>query len=456
VQTEAYLNAAESLAAKAITSGTLKLACDPAKLTNTADEDACATALIQSFGKRAFRRPVVEEDVTRLMRVFHEGRTGADFLTGIRLVVTTVLMSPQFLYRVELGLPAPNASDVAPLDSYEMATRLSYLLWSSMPDDALLAAADAGELTTREQVRAQVTRMLADPRAHEAIAHFNEQWLQLEKIGHAEKEAKVYPRFTPAIAQAMQQEATRFIEDVMWGPNGDLTTLLTATYTYMNAELAQFYGMSGPAGTQFSRVELDPTHRSGLLTLGGVLAAHSKADQSSPVFRGKFIREQLLCGEMPPPPADVPELPAISPNLTTRERLKQHSTDPACYSCHRLMDPIGFGLEKFDGIGLFRETESGKPIDDSGEIQDSDVSGAFKGPKELGSKLTQSLFAQKCVVTSWFHYAYARLEAVEDQCTVKTLVKRFADSKFRFQDLVIALTEMDAFRYRRVAAGGGQ
>jgi len=171
------------------------------------------------------------------------------------------------------------------------------------------------------------------------------------------------------------------------------------------------------------------------------------------VQRGRFVREQLLCGVMPAPPPNVPKLPPVSPGLTTRERLSQHDADPACHSCHRLMDPIGFGFEKFDGAGLFRTSESGQPIDDSGEIEDADVAGPFTGAAELGEKLSQSLFVQKCVVTSWFHYAYARLEAPEDQCTLKTLSQKFAASGYRFQDLIVALTETDAFRYRRVSGG---
>jgi hypothetical protein len=453
IQAEAYMNAAEAMAKTALTTPVKMLPCDPTKLTATADEDACATKFIQSFGKRAFRRPPSSDDMTTLMGVFHAGRSAADFTTGIRYVMETVLQSPQFLYRVELALPAADASsEIAPLDSYEMATRLSYLLWSTMPDDALLAAADADQLKTTDQLKAQVMRMLADPRAHAAVAHFDEQWLKLAKMATMQKSTTVYPKFTPALVPLMQQEARLFLDDVM--SSGDLKQLLTASYSFMNAPLAQYYGVSGPTGADFVRVDLDPSQRAGFLTLGGVMSMFGKIDQSDPVHRGKFVREQLLCGVMPNPPPNVPKLPDLSPTLTTRERLLQHSTDPACHSCHRLMDPIGFGFEKFDGAGLFRTTENGKPIDDSGEVQDSDIVGTFNGPVELGQKLASSMFVQKCVVTSWFHYAYARLEAPEDQCTIKTLSSRFGTSGYKFQDLLVALTETDAFRYRRVAGGG--
>jgi hypothetical protein len=452
VQAEAYMNAAESLAHNALMAPQNLLHCDPTKLASSADEDACATQFIQGFGKRAFRRPPSSDDVTRLMGVFHAGRMAQDFLTGVRYVIETVLQSPQFLYRVELAQsPADATSEVAPLDSYEMATRLSYLLWSTMPDDTLLGAADADELRTPEQLKAQVMRMLADPRAHQAVAHFDEQWLKLAKMETMQKDPKIYPGFSPSLVPLMQQEAGAFLDDVLW--NGDLSTLLTASYSYMNAPLAKYYGVSGPTGSDFVKVNLDPSQRAGLLTLGGVMAMFGKIDQSDPVHRGKFVREQLLCGVMPNPPPNVPKLPDLSPTLTTRERLLQHSTDPACHSCHRLMDPIGFGFEKFDGAGLYRATENGKPIDDSGEVQDADIVGGFVGAAQLGQKLAHSVFVQKCVVTSWFHYAYARLEAPEDQCTIKTLSTRFASSGYKFQDLLIALTETDAFRYRRVAGG---
>ena len=461
VQTEAYMNAAEGLAKNAMLSPSTLLPCDATKLADASAEDACATQFITTFGKRAYRRPVADEDMTRLMAVFHAGRSAADFTTGIRYVIEAILQSPQFLYRVELALPAASPTDtLAPLDGYEMATRLSYLLWSTMPDDTLLAAADADALRAPEDIKAQVTRMLADPRAHDAVGHFNGQWLQLDKMTTINKAATAFPAFSASLIPSMQEEARQFIDHVVWGDGGagDLHELFTASYTYVNAPLATYYGVAGTGATDtdYVRVELDPSHRAGVLTLGGVLSMLAHADQTSPVHRGKFVREQILCGMMPPPPPNVPKLPPVDQTLTTRERLIQHSADPVCNSCHRLMDPIGFGFEKFDGAGLYRELENGKPIDDSGTIADSDVAGDFVGPAQLGEKLSQSAFAQKCVVTSWFHYAYARLEAPEDQCTIKTLQKRFADGGYKFQDLLVALTETDAFRYRRVGAGGGQ
>jgi hypothetical protein len=458
VLTEGYMNAAESLSQAALTAPPPGLLpCSPASLTTTAAEDACATQFIASFGKRAFRRPVSSSDATALLAVFHAGRMAQDFTTGLRYVMETVLQSPQFLYRVELAMPLDSTTQTAPLDGYEMASRLSYLLWGSMPDDALMAAADAGQLSTDDQIASQVARMMADPRAHAQVAHFNYQWMQLGKMVDMTKSATAFPSYTPAVGTAMQEETNRFLEEVMWGQAGDIHELLTASYTFVNGPLAQYYGVSGgPSGSStWQKVAMDPAKRAGILTEGGVMAMLGKADQTSIVHRGKFVREQLLCGIMPAPPPNVPMLPPVSPTATTRERQVQHVTDPACSGCHRLMDPIGFGFEKYDGVGLWRETESGQPIDDSGEIQDSDVAGPFVGAAQLGQKLASSTDVESCVVLSWFHYGYGRNETTDDQCVLSSLGKQFGDAGYKFQDLIVALTKTPAFRYRR-ATGGGQ
>jgi hypothetical protein len=457
VLTEGYMDAAESLSQAALAAPPKGLLpCDPATLTTTAAEDACATQFIASFGKRAFRRPVASDDATRLLGVFHAGRMAADFLTGIRYVMETVLQSPQFLYRIELAVPLDSSTQTAPLDGYEMASRLSYLLWGTMPDAVLVAAADANQLSTDDQIQAQVARMMADPRAHAQVAHFNEQWLLLDKMANMTKSTTAFPTYSPTLAPAMREETDRFLEEVVWGQAGDLHELLTASYTFVNGPLAQFYGVAGPSGsTTWQKVAMDPAKRAGVLTEGGVMAMLGKADQTSIVHRGKFVREQLLCGIMPAPPPNVPMLPPVSQTATTRQRQEQHVTDPACSGCHRLMDPIGFGFEKYDGVGLWRETESGQPIDDSGEVQDSDVQGPFVGAAQLGQKLAQSTDVENCVVVSWFHYGYGRAETTDDQCVLSSLRQQFQGAGYKFQDLVVALTKTPAFRYRR-ASGGGQ
>ncbi len=269
-----------------------------------------------------------------------------------------MLQSPRFLYRVEMGMPdlLTGQPDVTALDSWEVATRLSFLLWSSIPDEELFAAAEADALGDAASIEKQARRMLEDPRARDAVANFHEQWLGLGKIGTLNKDVAVYPTYTPALRPLWEKETLSFLDHVVFDDDkGDVKTMLTAPYSMMNADLAAFYGVSGPKGAAFERVDLDPAQRAGLLTQASLLAVNSKPNQSSPIHRGKFVRERLLCQTLAPPPNNVNiQPPEVDPTATTREKFSQHSSDPACAGCHRLMDPIGFGFESYDGIGQFR------------------------------------------------------------------------------------------------------
>jgi hypothetical protein len=464
-----YLTAAETLATAAVTTNMAKLVpCDP----TTAGVDACGQQFIAAFGQRAYRRPLAAADTTLLMGVFNVGKA-TDFATGVRLVVETVLQSPQFLYRIEYGRApvasdpsiavtdgsAPNPTQVVRLDDWETASRLSYMLWGSMPDDTLFAAAAAGKLSADADIAAQAARMLKDPKAHEMVADFHDQWLGVSAIGALEKDSTVYPSFTTTIAGLMQQETAMFLDDVVWNENGTLSTLFTAPYTFVNGPLAQYYGIAGVTGDAFVKTSVDTTQRSGLLTLGGFLSTQAKENQTSPVHRGKFVREQFLCQQLPPPPPNVQIIPpALSPTLTTRQRFAQHSASAACSPCHHLMDPIGLGFETFDGAGIYRSMENGQPIDSSGQVDmaDAELQGPFNGVLELEKKLGQSSTVQQCVTTQWFRYAYGRAETDADTCSMAALSNQFAAGDFKVQDLLAALTQTKAFLYRRVtpAAGG--
>jgi hypothetical protein len=467
---EQYLTAAETLAAAAVTTNMATLVpCDP----TTTGVDACGQQFIAAFGQRAYRRPLAAADTALLTGVFNVGKA-TDFATGVRLVVETVLQSPQFLYRIEYGRApaatdpsiavtdgsAPNPTQVVRLDDWEMASRLSYLIWGSMPDDALFAAAAAGKLSTDADVAAQATRMLADPKAHDMVADFHSQWLSLGAIASVEKDPTVYPAFTSAIAGLMQQEAQAFLDDVVWSEDGSLETIFTAPYTFVNGPLAQYYGISGVTGSAFVKTPVDTTERAGLLTQGGFLASQAKTNQTSPVQRGKFVREQFLCQQLPPPPPNVQIIPpALSPTLTTRQRFTQHSASAACSPCHHLMDPIGLGFETFDGAGIYRSMENGQPIDSSGQVDtaDAELEGPFNGVLDLEKKLGNSSTVQQCVTTQWFRYAYGRAETDADTCSMATLSNQFAAGGYKVQDLLAALTHTRAFLYRRVtpAAGAG-
>jgi hypothetical protein len=250
-----------------------------------------------------------------------------------------------------------------------------------------------------------------------------------------------------------------FLDDVVWNESGSLETIFTAPYTFVNGPLAQYYGIPGVTGSAFVKAPVDTTQRSGLLTQGGFLASQAKPNQTSPVHRGKFVREQFLCQQLPPPPPNVQIIPpALSPTLTTRQRFTQHSADAACTPCHQLMDPIGLGFETFDGAGMYRSMENGQAIDASGQVNsaDAEIQGPFNGVLELEKKLGASSDVQACMTTQWFRYAYGRAETGADVCSMATLSKQFAAGGWKVQDLLAALTQTKAFLYRRVtpAAGG--
>jgi len=454
VLAEQYLLAAETIATNAVEANWARLLpCDP---TGPAGADACAKQFIASFGEGAYRRPLDADDTAALMAVFTAG-AATDFKTGIRLVIETALQSPRFLYRVEFGAAPAAAETVVKLDDWEMASRLSYLLWQTAPDAELIAGARAGLLSSPENIAAEAQRMIMDPRAHAVVADFNAQWLHLGDIGAVEKDTKIFPQFTPTIAGLMREEINRFLEDAIWDPEGgDLASLFTAPYTFVNGALAGYYGLTGVTGTAFVKTPVDGVFRGGLLTQGGLLSLLGKANQTSPVHRGKFVREQLLCMDLPPPPANLTiKPPELSTTLTTRQRFEQHAADAACSSCHHLMDPIGLGFERFDGAGLYRDTENGQPVDDSGQLTDSDVDGPFHGVLELGGKLAGSGQVRACVAAKWFRYGYGRGETDADGCSLASIEARFADGGYKVRDLLAALAGTDAFLYRQVTSPGG-
>ncbi|MET0593443.1 MAG: DUF1592 domain-containing protein, partial [Polyangiaceae bacterium] len=395
---------------------------------------------------------------SRLFAAFDAGRKLTDFKMGIQVVIETALQSPEFLYRVEFGAAPQGGQMVVRPTSYEMASRLSYLLWQSMPDDQLRTAAQQDKLTTDDAIFAEVDRMLKDPKARAVMAHFNDLWFHVDQYDSIEKDPTVFPGFTADIAPLMTEETRRFLDYVIWDGTGDITSILTAPYTFLNAKLATFYGVAGVTGDAFVRVNLDPTQRSGLLTQGGLLSVLAKSNQTAPVHRGKFVREQLLCDELPPPPPDISiKPPELSPTLSTRERFAEHSANAACRSCHALMDPIGLTFENYDGAGKYRTTENGKPIDVSGEVAASDVTGAFQGVTGLAQKLAGSQKVRSCMARSWFRYAFGRAETPADACTLAEVEKKFQESGYKITSLVVALARSDAFRYRPyIPAGGAQ
>jgi hypothetical protein len=441
-----YLDTAVSLAGGVANLTTL-VGCDFAAAANGT---TCLRTFVQRFGRRAFRRPLATDEVTRLMAL--SATTLTDKPMGVRAVIAAVLASPHFLFRPEFGTAdstIPGAQHVTP---FEMAGRLGSLLWSSVPDDMLLDEAQAGRLATREQVATQARRMLADPKARPAVAAFYEQFLGLSMVDVASKDQMVYPAFTETLRTSMHEETRRFVANVIWDDDARLVTLLTAPYSFLNAPLADLYGVKGPTdATTFSKVMLDPTQRMGVLTQGSMLAAFARPDESSPVKRGKWLRTRLLCGELPDPPNNVPELPALPDGISNRERFAMHTSNTACSGCHHLVDGLGFGLERYDGIGRYRTTDNGVAVDSNGEITDTrDINGKYNGAPELAALLARSEQVRDCLPTQWMRYGLARHEVADDACSLKAVRDSFAASGGNLRELMVSLTQTDAFlNYRR-------
>ncbi len=438
--------AAEEIAEAAFQSPASILPCDPAN-----GDEACAAAFVDTFGKRAFRRPLDDADHARYMTLYTTVAVEDGFLEGVKTVLTAMLQSPHFLYRTELGGAA--ASGVVQLTPHEIASELSYLFWGTLPDAELFAAADAGKLGTPDEMAAQAERLLADPKSDAVLDRFVEQWLLVGNVVNVPKDAAIYPGFTPAIRAAMRDEIRAVYRDVLRGEKPTLPGLLTTDKTFVSPELGTFYGVSGgaPGPDGLVEVDLSGTERTGLLAQGSVLATHAHPNDSSPIHRGKLVRTRLLCQKLPPPPAGFNvQPPPLDPSLTTRERYIAHSTVEPCKSCHQLMDPIGFGFERFDGVGRYRTEENGKPIDATGEILSSPNSdGPFDGTSGLTERLSQSPDTGACYSLQWLRFAYGIEEGVETQCLADDVAKGFAADGERLDTLLVSLVKTAHFLERK-------
>jgi len=451
LRVEQYETVAEDLAASAVTSrlDSLLAGCD----TASTGEDACAQAFIDRSGRRAYRRPLTAAEKTTYGALYSTGKTLGGFAFGVQMVIEAMLQSPHFLYHVELGDPATDTGGLRPLDGWELASRLSYFVWGSMPDDELLAVAESGGITDPAELNAQAVRMLADPRAAETIASFHRQWLLIEDLALVEKDTTIFPSFDGAMRDAMETETARFADYVIRQDDGRLETLLTAPYSMLEGPLFDLYGVTAPAGYDPSEpFPLDVTQRAGLLTQPSILAKHAHADQTSPVHRGKLVRERFFCQPLPPPPPTVDTTPPTpSPTATTRERFLEHDSNPDCAGCHSMMDPIGLGFEHYDAIGAYRTMEEAGPIDATGNIVSTrDADGPFDGTVELARRLGQSDEVRECVARQWFRFAMRRIEGPADACSIARVFEAFVGSDFEIPSLMLAIVSSDAFRYRRL------
>lgn len=456
---ERHLAAAKDLATAAVTRGVDQLL--PCAAGDRSE--ACISSFINQFGYRAFRRPMHADESAPLLELWRTANASWGFDEALQLLLQTFLQSPQLLYRTEsaqvepaaAGTEAPSSGSsigAAPnpkalaLDSYQIASRLSYLLWNTLPDGELFALADSGQLADVEIVREQARRMIADERARGTVADFYQQWLGMSGFAGLTRDLPGSP--TDAFNASWQGSLERFVQHTFWDEGGNVKALLGSQTVFLDAPLASLYGMEPGAG--FSSYQ-DPT-RSGILTQPSLMALLAHADQSAPVQRGKFVREQVLCKPLPPPPPDVDTTPPDpDPGATTRERFRQHSADARCASCHSLLEGVGFGLEAFDQFGRFRTEEYGIPVDATGNLLatgDPAMEGGFDGAAELAGKFAESPQVEACLATQWFRYGMGRGEQQEDVCSLLQLKTEFSETGGDFRELLIAMATTDAFRFR--------
>jgi hypothetical protein len=410
----------------------------------TADP-TCRQQIIRSFGRRALRAPVTDAQL-KAYDVLMAGETS--FADGVEALVAAMLQSPYFLYRTELGTPDPAAPGRFLLTPYEVASSLSYLLVGSMPDDMLLASADASALATPDQIKKQVDRLLGDARSDGALMRFATGWLGLDHLATVVKDDKVF-MLTPELRQDMLAETRALITDTFKSA-GTLADLLTAKYSFINRRLAQLYGVSAP-GDQLSKVTYGPTQRDpGILAHGSILTGYATATGSSPVTRGKLVRTRLLCQDLPPPPANLDTmLKAPTPGQSTRERFVQHSMNPVCNACHRMMDPIGFAFEHYDGFGRRRDTDVGKPVDSTGTLigaKEGDVT--FDGIAQLSAYLAKSDATRSCMVRYWAYFAYGLASFAEDACTYQSIEREAAKGNYSLRSVLGAIVSAPHFTRR--------
>ncbi|MCZ2340808.1 MAG: DUF1592 domain-containing protein [Bacteroidales bacterium] len=438
------------------------LACDPKK-----PQAEQTREILTRFVSRAYRRPATAEEVQRLIRLVQSAQSsGKSWEAGLQLAMTGVLCSPKFLFRVEVD-PSPIPAGPHPISEYQLASRLSYFLWSTMPDEELFRLAADGKLTAN--LEAQVRRMLADPRSQSLVDRFVFQWLQLERLHTIQADPKLFPKYNDRLRQAMLEETRLFFQEIV-REDRSILEILGGNYSYINAQLATLYGIKDTAGNPvgsdpkkakpggkrfeprmgFVRVDLSAVGRGGVLTQASVLTVTSNPTRTSPVKRGKWVLEQLLGTPPPPPPPDVPELEEDGKAIASgsvRQRLEEHRKNPACANCHAKMDALGFGLENFDAIGAFREKDGAFPVDSSGVLPDG---GAFSGPAELKQILLEKkdLFT-RCLAEKLLTYALGRGLEYYDKRAIDSIVAHTTAHNFQFSSLVIGVVTSDPFRLRR-------
>lgn len=428
-QLDEYMAAAEELAHSAVDDRwELLVGCD-------ASGPGCVESFVERFGRRAFRRSLSAAEQADYVELYEDAAAEWGSTEGVAMVIQAMLLSPHFLYHVE----PVDEPGVQPVSGFALASRLSYFAWASMPDDALLDAAEAGELDEPQQVEQQVRRLLADERAAATIASFHQQWLHIQALPGKVKDQELFPEWNEGLGQSMEQETLRFVDQVVRHGDGKLQTLLTAPWTVADATLAEHYGVPAPE-EDWGVVQLPAEERAGLLTHASFLTSTAHASENSWAYRGKFVREKMLCQVLPPPPPDVGESELNDPS-----RLE----DPNCNFCHLQMDPIGIGLDAYNPIGIFEpEGPDGETISTEGQVVGVEGLESFDGAVELVTVLAEAPQVHDCVAKQWFRYGTRRADTEADECTLDRLRATFAESGQDIRELMVAIALSDAFRYQ--------
>ncbi len=413
------------------------------------DAGACAERVVTGFGRRAFRRPLTEAEAARYRALV----TGArDVDAGVRRAVRAMLVSPSFLYRSEMG--DASADGTWRLTQWELASALSYTFWGTMPDDALLDLAAHGGLSDTASIEREARRLMADPRAREQVGAFALQWLGVESVATTPRNAMLFPELSDAVRTRMLDETRRLVTYVVFDGSHRFGELFTATEGFVDETLARYYGITGVTGPEVRRVTLPDERRGGVLAQGAVMTRYAHSDQGSPILRGLFVRANLLCQEFPPPPPNAGGVPDVDPRATTRQRFAQHTSRPACSTCHERIDGVGFGFEQFDAAGRTRTTEAGMPVDHAGRITDLEGFGAgtsldFSTPAELGAALAASPAAEQCFARQWYRFARGFRETAAQRCAVRAATARLRAAGGDLRELMVAVVTSPDFVTRR-------
>jgi mono/diheme cytochrome c family protein len=420
--------------------------------TAAADEEACATRILSSLARRAYRRPVAADDLPPLLALYREGAASGGFENGIRLALQKILVSPEFLFRLEFDPPNAAPGSVHRISDLELASRLSFFLWSSIPDEELLAVAERGELGKPDMLERQVRRMLAEDRSQALVKNFAGQWLFLRNIARFVPDPVAFPNFDENLREGLQKETELLVASTL-EEDASIASLLDTDYTFVNQRLAEHYGIEGVYGSEFRRVAVNDERRRGLLGHASILTVTSYPNRTAPTIRGKWVLEQLLGTPPPPPPPNVPSLKDDEgvKAMTMRERMEQHRADPACAVCHKMMDPLGFALENFDGLGRWRDTLGAAPIDSSGVLPDGT---AFNGP----GGLRQVLLGRKELFVETFTerlltYALGRGVEEYDHPVIRKIVSDASRDDHRWSSIILGIVNSTPFQMRRVSDG---